>query len=98
MRPTPKDIIGFHCQQAVEKCLKAILVFNDIEPPRQHDLLYLNSSCRSHSELPSIDIHVLSRLNPYSVEHGYPGEISTDENDIACYLQSTTELVNELCT
>jgi HEPN domain-containing protein len=22
MRPLPKDIVGFHCQQTVEKCLK----------------------------------------------------------------------------
>ena len=25
MKPLPKEIIGFHCQQAVEKCLKAFL-------------------------------------------------------------------------
>ena len=36
MKPLPKDIIGFHCQQAVEKCLKAFLVLHDIEPPRSH--------------------------------------------------------------
>ena len=43
MKPLPKDIIGFHCQQAVEKCLKAFLVLHDIEPPRSHDLLYLKT-------------------------------------------------------
>ena len=35
------DTIAFHCQQAVEKYIKAILVFNKIEFQRSHDLVYL---------------------------------------------------------
>jgi HEPN domain-containing protein len=35
------DTIAFHCQQAVEKYLKAILVFCNIEFQRTHNLVYL---------------------------------------------------------
>ncbi len=35
------DTVGFHAQQAVEKSLKAILSFNDIEYRRTHDLTQL---------------------------------------------------------
>lgn len=31
-------IFGFHAQQAVEKALKALLMFHDVEYPRTHDL------------------------------------------------------------
>jgi HEPN domain-containing protein len=35
------DILGFHAQQAIEKALKAILVFRGAESPRTHDLGFL---------------------------------------------------------
>ncbi len=35
------DTIAFHCQQATEKYIKAILVHSEIEFERSHDLIYL---------------------------------------------------------
>ena len=35
------DTIAFHCQQAVEKYLKALLIFFQIDFIRTHDLIYL---------------------------------------------------------
>ena len=35
------DTIAFHCQQAVEKYIKAVLIFENIEFQRSHDLVYL---------------------------------------------------------
>ena len=37
--------ICFHCQQCVEKLLKAFLMQKDIPAPRTHDLLYLKELC-----------------------------------------------------
>ena len=96
MKPLPKDIIGFHCQQAVEKCLKAYIVFHDIEPPRSHDLLYLKTKCKSIGGIPELDDTILSRLNPYAVEHRYPGEIDIDERELLSDLGNTGELVEKL--
>jgi HEPN domain-containing protein len=96
MSPLPKDIIGFHCQQAVEKCLKAFLVLHDIEPPRSHDLLYLKTNCQSIGSLPEIEDTILSRLNPYAVEHRYPGEIIVDESDVISDLEQSSLVVGEL--
>jgi HEPN domain-containing protein len=96
MRPLPKDIIGFHCQQAVEKCLKAFLVLHDIEPPRSHDLLYLKKKCQSMERPSEIDDTILSRLNSYAVEHRYPGEIDLDESEVFSDLEKTSLLVEEL--
>jgi len=32
------EIVGFHCQQAVEKYLKALLVRHQVEFPKTHDI------------------------------------------------------------
>ncbi len=34
----PTDTVCFHCQQFVEKLLKALLTRHDIEAPKTHDL------------------------------------------------------------
>jgi HEPN domain-containing protein len=34
----PTDTVGFHAQQCVEKYLKALLVFLDIDFPKTHDI------------------------------------------------------------
>lgn len=39
--------------------------------------------------LPEIDDNIISRLNPYAVEHRYPGEITVNESDVLCDLEMT---------
>ena len=33
-----REIVGFHCQQAVEKFLKALLAYYQVEFPKTHDI------------------------------------------------------------
>jgi HEPN domain-containing protein len=57
--------IGFHPQQAVEKCLKAVLSSRKVEYPRTHDLMELVALLRDHHvELPpqSAQLHVFNRF------------------------------------
>ena len=42
---TALGTIGFHCQQAVEKFLKAFLIYHSIEPERTHNLEFLLERC-----------------------------------------------------
>ena len=44
------SIICFHCQQAVEKYLKAYLMYHEIAPPKTHDLLRLAAICSDFDE------------------------------------------------
>ena len=37
----PPEVVCFHCQQFVEKLLKALLTRYNIEAPKTHDLLFL---------------------------------------------------------
>ena len=39
------DIICFHCQQCIEKSLKAFLMYNDVIFPKTHDLIFLLNLC-----------------------------------------------------
>ena len=39
--PNYSDTIAFHCQQAVEKYIKAVLLYYKINCQRSHDLVYL---------------------------------------------------------
>lgn len=54
---TVKDLACFHCQQAVEKYLKAFLIFNEVEFPRTHNIEYLlEQSAKIDTDFSGIDI------------------------------------------
>lgn len=58
--------IGFHCQQAIEKFLKAFLIYNQKEFIRTHDLNLLRNLC---SEIDS-DFVILE----FALDYRYPDD------------------------
>lgn len=66
------DTIAFHCQQAVEKYLKAILVFYDIQFERSHNLIYLLDLLSTKIEISESDTEKVILLNGFSVQIRYP--------------------------
>jgi HEPN domain-containing protein len=71
----------FHAQQAAEKCLKTVLVWSGVDPPRIHDLDELRDLIPDgwavREAFPD-----LAALSFWAVHGRYPGEwldISTDE-------------------
>jgi HEPN domain-containing protein len=96
-QPTP-NAVTFHCQQCVEKYLKAFLVQHEVVFPKIHDLLELHKLCLSVN--PAFDLigDLLDHLNPYSVEFRYPGEEATvDEAKAAVKAMKTARrFVREL--
>lgn len=70
----------FHSQQCAEKYFKAILVAKDVEFPKTHDLLILNTLCMTASILTGFSKEDLGRLSGYAVNTRYPGnQPSPDE-------------------
>ncbi len=65
--------ICFHCQQAVEKFLKAYLVYNRIEFPKTHDVDYLLNKCSSFEPKYFKDIDFKS-LTDFGVDIRYPDD------------------------
>ncbi len=72
--PTYHDIIAFHCQQAVEKYLKAALIHNNTQFQKRHDLVYLLELLSVNVEISSEFYTKALNLNDYGVEMRYPNE------------------------
>ncbi len=66
----PFDTACFHCQQAVEKYLKALLTLPGIPAPRTHDLEQLLALLPPDNQL-SIPTSTLVAMNPYAVDVRY---------------------------
>ena len=75
--PPPCDVVCFHCQQAAEKYLKALLQENGLVVPRTHDLVNVLSLL-----LPGdVALTPLRRkarsLTQYAVDYRYPGTMAS---------------------
>ena len=72
----------FHCQQAVEKFLKAFLIANGIEIKKTHNIEYLLSEC-SDIDPDFIPIDP-KELSDFGVDARYPGDmyVPTDKETI----------------
>ena len=73
--PEYKDTIAFHCQQAVEKYLKAYLVFCDLKFTRTHDLVLLLSLISKIETVSDELFEMAAELQDYAIEVRYPDTI-----------------------
>ncbi len=65
-------VIAFHCQQAAEKYIKALLTWTDVDFPKTHDLRgLLDMLPPSHAQLGD-ELSEIIVLTPYGVELRYP--------------------------
>jgi HEPN domain-containing protein len=66
-----REIVGFHCQQAAEKYLKALLTRGQIEFPKTHDIKMLLQLAGD----PAADsLKGAQWLSPFGVAIRYPGD------------------------
>jgi len=73
------SILGFHAQQAIEKAIKAVMVFKEIKLVRTHNLDELVEICKEASiEVPGISTS-LDRITLYAVEERYIEIVSEDD-------------------
>jgi HEPN domain-containing protein len=67
-----RGVIGFHCQQAAEKFLKAFILANNSDIPRTHNIEFLLEMCKKiDQDFSSIEP---GNLTDYGVEMRYPGD------------------------
>lgn len=65
----------FQAQQAVEKALKGLLVFYNIEPEKTHNLVSLIKEVSKLVDIPEV-VNEVAILNNYAVQTRYPGAYS----------------------
>ncbi len=87
MEDAPLDVLSFHCQQAVEKYLKAYLTWIGVRVTKTHDLSsVLNLCIENDKEFKKLDRDKISQLTLYAVEIRYPEE----------HIETSLEEVKEL--
>ena len=96
--PKQLDISCYHCQQAGEKALKAVLIFREAvdEVPRTHDLeVLLNEWAPLDDGFDKLrgDCAVLT---PYATQTRYPGNREFTEAETAAALRKAEQIV-EFC-
>lgn len=68
------DTVSFHCQQTVEKYLKAFLVKNQIEFSKTHSIMALLNLCSTVDKAFNDELSGADSLTDYAVEIRYPDE------------------------
>ena len=69
-----REIVGFHCQQAVEKYLKALLTRCQIEFPKTHDIETLLGLLERVDRSSGEAMREADWLSPFGVKVRYPGD------------------------
>jgi HEPN domain-containing protein len=79
--PPMADDAAFHCQQAVEKALKGLLIHRQIRPTKTHHIRKVGRAIADTD--PDLEQLALDSdwLSPYAAEFRYPGDL--DEPDVA---------------
>ena len=70
----------FQAQQAVEKALKGLLIFYNVEPEKIHNLVTLIKELSKHTDIPE-EINEVAILNDYAVQTRYPGDYTPINED-----------------
>jgi HEPN domain-containing protein len=73
------EIIGFHCQQAAEKLLKAVLAENSVRSGKTHNLVRLRKLLEAASKPVPEHLEDIDALNPFAVVFRYD---APDEGDV----------------
>lgn len=78
----PLEIICYHCQQAAEKMLKALILANDGELQKTHDLGLLAEQLEEFFHVPENVLNAADSLTPYGVKIRYPQDLFIDESHV----------------
>lgn len=71
-RPPLRDLACFHCQQAAEKYLKALLQEKGVPVPKIHELESLLDLLLPHNATLAPLRRILQSLTQYAVDYRYP--------------------------
>ena len=100
--PKPLNVICYHCQQAAEKAIKALIVYfgNQGGMPKVHDLSFLlNQINNMVNEQKEIEIShdfmaMADSLSKYGVAPRYPNEIEVNECQTEKALQDSAKILD----
>jgi HEPN domain-containing protein len=93
--PKPLEIICYHCQQAAEKAIKAIVVSKGTQGgmPKLHDLSFLLNQVKNFVQIEEKYYDYADTLTPYGVSVRYPNELFLEERHARTAIQCADEIV-----
>jgi HEPN domain-containing protein len=90
----PFEIICYHCAQSTEKYLKGYLTYNDIIPPKTHDLLLLLDLCIGKDTIFENIRTECGLLNRFTNEIRYPHKIEIKQEDVNYSINAVEKVKN----
>jgi HEPN domain-containing protein len=89
------EIICYHCQQAAEKAIKAIVVSKGTQGgmPKLHDLSFLLNQVKNFVEIEEKYFDYADALTPYGVAVRYPNELFLEEHHARNAIRYADEIV-----
>jgi len=90
----PKEIICYHCAQAIEKYLKGYLTYIGIIPPKTHNLLLLLESCLEKDKTFENVRTECGLLNKFTNDIRYPHRVEIKEEDVAYSINAVNQIKN----
>lgn len=91
-----EELVAFHCQQAVEKYLKAFLIKETGVLHSGHYLMRLLKKCYQIDENFKKFVHQITFLNTYYIETRYPAEeaLTVDKEDAQKCIEYATQVLD----
>lgn len=79
--PRPLEIICYHCQQAAEKAVKALILSKGAadEVPKKHDISFLLDQLKGSIEVEECYYDYADSLTPFGVAVRYPSELHLED-------------------
>jgi HEPN domain-containing protein len=96
-KPPQREIAAYHCQQAGEKLIKALLVARGVPFPKTHNLAELNTLAAPHFPSLAEDLAALEVSTAWGVAYRYP-EASETPPPTTAELQDSLSRVEALRT
>ena len=93
--PIPVAIVCYHCQQAAEKAVKALILYFGIADviPKKHDISYLLDQVKGRITIDEKYYDYADTLTPYGVAVRYPNELQLEERHARNALNDAGEIL-----
>ncbi|MDR3695761.1 HEPN domain-containing protein [Mucilaginibacter sp.] len=91
IEPVILDNACFHCQQAVEKCLKAYLIYKGLDVEKTHNIIALLNQCANFD--PVFGAIDPLDINAYAVQGRYPdNNLMPSKEEAGSYYQLALQI------
>jgi len=92
--PVPIEIICYHCQQSVEKILKAYIIAKEGTFKKTHDLEVLIDNCKKYSSEFDLFSGKCALLTSYEVTARYPPDVDLTETEMKQAIKDARQVLD----